>query len=95
MSKANQACKFCFKKFKRVKGHYAFCKAQPPPNAEPSEAPAAQSSVDTASKNYFAGVDNARKDQRYRSENAIISLTESIARLNNALATVVGEGRLS
>lgn len=37
MNKPKQVCQFCEKKFKRVKGHYAFCKVRNAPPQSPAQ----------------------------------------------------------
>ena len=79
-------CEFCNKPFhpRGIHPHQARCKSKnEPPVPQMINKAAETPRVDVISS------------QRIRATDGIINLTESIARLNNALATVVGEWRLN
>jgi hypothetical protein len=86
MMKPKQVCQFCEKKFKRVAGHYAFCKVGNRPPQQPVNLEAIQNAK-------LEGAKMNADSQAYRGREAIISMSEAVAKLNQAFATVIGEWR--
>lgn len=85
-----QQCDMCGKEFKRVASHR--CKIRLKTLSDPI--PGADTLIQAANTaGMKAGYDQARTEQPYRTKDALIALTESITKLNQAFAQVIGEWR--
>lgn len=86
-----EKCEYCGKGYKRIKGHLVHCAAKK------------QRDMDRISyqNNLTRSVESGREmgaravteTQQFRGKDAIIALTEAVAKLNQAFAQVIGEWR--
>lgn len=86
--KPKQRCEFCGEEFKRVKGHYPSC--IPRVNALKRRAEEDYDRRHNTTQQQTLEV--ARADQTFRVKDSMISLAESVAKINQAFAQVIGEG---
>jgi hypothetical protein len=92
--KPKQVCQFCEKRFKRVKGHYAFCKVR---NAPTQTNMLAQTPThytwDDLQRQREIGRKEAEEQYKRRFTDTQIKAVEAAAKAVDALAHMVGELR--
>jgi len=91
MPKKLTKCEHCGKKFKSIKGHLLHCKVLAEQSKIRNEYQSHKTNV--LEQGRTEGLQEAKREQAFRGKDAIIQLTECIAKMNQALAQVVGEWR--
>src|SRR6266404_1066061 len=89
MAKKLTKCEYCGKKFKSIKSHLIHCKVYIDKAKEYERANASQNIV--RGEGRTLGIQEAKQEQTFRGKDALIQLTECIAKMNNALAGIVSE----
>jgi len=91
MPKKLTKCEHCGKKFKVMKSHLIHCKVLAEQSKIRNEYQTHKAAV--LSEGRAMGMQEATQAQQFRGKDAIINLTECIAKMNQALAGVVSEWR--
>lgn len=86
--KPKQLCEYCGNEFITVKKHYPYCSSRQNVMKQQEDREYNQ----TQNRTQQQTLEIARADQTFRVKDSMIALAESVAKLNQAFAQVIGEG---